>query len=81
MKPVKTSLGEVGFGVPDERAKMRAVKLGDLFGSDALKTLHRLLTECDWEHPEPLRKWLRDRKRQLAAKGVDADYLFYYLQP
>ena len=63
------------------KPKNKSVKLSDLFGEAALKSLHRLLTECDWEHPEPLRKWLRDRKRQLAAKGVDADYLFYYLQP
>ena len=65
------------------KPKNKSVKLSDLFGEAALKSLGRLLTECKPGQPEtwaPLRKWLRDRKQQLAAKGVDADYLFYYLQ-
>lgn len=69
------------IGVPAEPQGQNSMTIGEMFGSNKaeLDTLSKLMKSGDWNK---VRAWLNepDRKARLEAKGVVADYLYYYLQ-
>jgi hypothetical protein len=62
-----------------EKSKTKTIKMRELFNSSELKEIHSFIKKADWQK---LRKYLneKDRKKRLKAKGIIADYLYFYLQ-
>ena len=54
----------------------RTVELGDLLSKKDLKEVKKFIKKDD---DKGLREFLRSREKELKAKGVLPDYLYYYL--
>lgn len=55
----------------------KTIEMKELFTDEEIKEITKLLNKKDYD---ALRKFLREREKKLAEKGILPDYLFYYLQ-
>jgi hypothetical protein len=55
---------------------MKTIQLKELFDNDELEHLLLLINNNDWENT---RYFLNGKRNFLLNKGLDSDYLYYYL--
>lgn len=60
----------------NKNTDFRKIKMRDLFDDEEREDLEILLDNRDWKG---LRKWLNYKEDKLLKKGIDAEYLYYYV--